>query len=96
VIAKKVGFGGFGGGGGRTNRITVCKRFENNLHNLVTILTNSNRHYVRCIKPNPQNSPNLWAPPKVLSQLRCNGVMETIALRYGGREKEGRRTGGKE
>jgi myosin heavy subunit len=66
---------------GTGNKLTVCKRFQFNLMELVATLEESNRHYVRCIKPNSLNQSQNWMATKVLSQLRSNGVMETVALR---------------
>lgn len=46
------------------------------------------RHYVRCIKPNDTKRPREFENPKVLQQLRSNGVMETIRLRKAGYEQK--------
>ncbi|XP_050542382.1 myosin-IIIb-like isoform X1 [Daktulosphaira vitifoliae] len=40
--------------------------------------------FVRCIKPNDQRQPKQFDPVKVVSQLRCSGVMETIKIRRNG------------
>lgn len=37
-------------------------------------------HYVRCIKPNPQKRPGIFEKPKVLEQLRCGGVLESVRV----------------
>ncbi|VVC25717.1 Protein kinase, ATP binding site,Protein kinase domain,Serine/threonine-protein kinase, active site,Myosin [Cinara cedri] len=40
--------------------------------------------FVRCIKPNDQRKPKQFDPLKVVAQLRCSGVMETIRIRRNG------------
>ncbi|XP_060877961.1 myosin-IIIb-like [Metopolophium dirhodum] len=40
--------------------------------------------FVRCIKPNDQRQPKQFDPLKVVAQLRCSGVMETIRIRRNG------------
>ena len=40
----------------------------------------SDPHFVRCIRPNLQNRPNVIIPSMVLDQLRCTGVLETITI----------------
>jgi len=37
-------------------------------------------HYIRCIKPNPFKSPGIFEKPKVLDQLRCGGVLESVIV----------------
>lgn len=40
--------------------------------------------FVRCIKPNESRAPRTFEPQKVLKQLRCAGVLETIRIRQHG------------
>eukprot|EP01125_Pyxidicula_operculata_P000059 TRINITY_DN1008_c0_g1_i1.p1 TRINITY_DN1008_c0_g1~~TRINITY_DN1008_c0_g1_i1.p1 ORF type:complete len:1521 (-),score=561.84 TRINITY_DN1008_c0_g1_i1:153-4715(-) len=70
-------------GGGRV-KPTVTMKFKDDLTKLVTTLASSERHYVRCIKPNDEKSPTGFTSEKVMSQLACNGVFETITLRKAG------------
>uniref|UniRef100_A0A6B2LCI5 Myosin motor domain-containing protein n=1 Tax=Arcella intermedia TaxID=1963864 RepID=A0A6B2LCI5_9EUKA len=51
---------------------------------LIETLSSSERHYVRCIKPNELRSPSVFDSFKVLNQLSCNGVFETVTLRKAG------------
>lgn len=51
---------------------------------LVATLAASDRHYVRCLKPNDKAAPQTFVGGKVLSQLRSNGVLETVKLRKAG------------
>eukprot|EP01127_Copromyxa_protea_P011419 TRINITY_DN2869_c1_g2_i2.p1 TRINITY_DN2869_c1_g2~~TRINITY_DN2869_c1_g2_i2.p1 ORF type:complete len:1920 (-),score=496.80 TRINITY_DN2869_c1_g2_i2:51-5636(-) len=73
-----------GGGGRNRARVqpeSVTKQFKNSLVRLMTLLESSERHYIRCIKPNDVAKPSLFVGSKVLAQLRSNGVMETVKLR---------------
>lgn len=40
--------------------------------------------FVRCIKPNDGRAPKTFDSPKVMKQLRCAGVLETIRIRQHG------------
>lgn len=51
-------------------KITLCGNFKRELQILSKILNESERHYVRCIKPNDEKAPNNFVAPKVLHQLR--------------------------
>jgi myosin X len=65
-------------------KLTIGKRFQQSLSDLVRILTSSERHYVRCIKPNDASLPGQFDMRKTLSQLQNNGVLETIKMRKAG------------
>eukprot|EP01125_Pyxidicula_operculata_P003352 TRINITY_DN1399_c1_g1_i3.p1 TRINITY_DN1399_c1_g1~~TRINITY_DN1399_c1_g1_i3.p1 ORF type:complete len:1823 (-),score=494.16 TRINITY_DN1399_c1_g1_i3:200-5668(-) len=67
-----------------SSKVTVTKKFSQSLQELVDTLASSHRHYVRCIKPNDTASPDDFIGNKVLSQLRSNGVLETVKLRKAG------------
>jgi myosin heavy subunit len=66
------------------NKVTVCKKFEIDLQLLIDTLDKSERHSIRCIKPNDTSSPGTWDIQKVVNQLRTNGIVETIKLRAAG------------
>jgi len=63
---------------------TVTVRFREELARLIEMLSASDRHYVRCIKPNEKQSSELFITEKVFTQLQCNGVFETVAIRKAG------------
>lgn len=50
----------------------------------MTKVIKSQPHFVRCIRPNVQNLPNLVDDEKVLEQLKYTGVLETIRIRKQG------------
>jgi len=69
---------------GERDKKTVTLRFKEDLAKLVTTLQESDRHYVRCIKPNDARSPTIFTSVKVKDQLSRNGVFETVTLRKAG------------
>ena len=58
--------------------------FKGQLKVLMTALTQTEPHYVRCIKPNTVNKPGIFEPVNVLHQLRCGGVLEAIRISCAG------------
>eukprot|EP01125_Pyxidicula_operculata_P009495 TRINITY_DN3127_c1_g4_i2.p1 TRINITY_DN3127_c1_g4~~TRINITY_DN3127_c1_g4_i2.p1 ORF type:complete len:674 (+),score=109.36 TRINITY_DN3127_c1_g4_i2:155-2023(+) len=60
---------------------TAAQKFKRDLLSLVDLLEKTERHYIRCISPNTQKLPNLFDYKKVWTQLKCNGVVESISLR---------------
>ncbi|CAH0476498.1 unnamed protein product [Peronospora belbahrii] len=58
----------------------VGTQFKDNLNELMTSIRQTKVHYVRCIKPNRNKSPNELDQPMVVSQLRCAGVIEAIRI----------------
>uniref|UniRef100_A0A6B2KXU3 Myosin motor domain-containing protein n=1 Tax=Arcella intermedia TaxID=1963864 RepID=A0A6B2KXU3_9EUKA len=64
--------------------ITVCRKFKYDLASLIEILASSNRHYIRCIKPNDYALPDTFDQLKIINQLRSNGILETVKLRQAG------------
>jgi myosin heavy subunit len=51
---------------------------QDSLAELMGTIEKTSPHYVRCIKPNPQKKPGIFEKPKVLEQLRCGGVLESV------------------
>ena len=47
----------------------MVSKFKADLANLAQTLASSNRHYVRCIKPNDKKAPNDFDSKKVMAQL---------------------------
>lgn len=59
---------------------TLSSMFKSSLSQLMTTVSSTNVHYIRCIKPNEEKLPWTFSPPMVLSQLRACGVFETIRI----------------
>jgi myosin-5 len=47
-------------------------------------LNSTEPHYVRCVKPNSANRPQLFENQSVLHQLRCGGVLEAVRISLAG------------
>eukprot|EP01033_Poteriospumella_lacustris_P012882 gene12883-9214_t len=54
------------------------------LKELMQNISTTTPHYIRCIKPNPQNRPNHFDQRLVISQLRCCGVIEAVRVSRAG------------
>ncbi|XP_022108866.1 unconventional myosin-XIX-like isoform X2 [Acanthaster planci] len=65
---------------GKMQAKTVVSKFKTSLDSLMTILTSTTPHYIRCIKPNLACVPDIFDSGHVVSQLRACGVLETIAI----------------
>ncbi|GMF43417.1 unnamed protein product [Phytophthora fragariaefolia] len=59
---------------------TVSYKFKAQLSLLMSDISSTEVHYVRCIKPNSEKSPNSYEIDSVVSQLRCAGVVEAIRI----------------
>ncbi|KAF0695692.1 Aste57867_13514 [Aphanomyces stellatus] len=60
--------------------VTVGTQFKESLARLMEKISQTNVHYVRCIKPNAKKTPHAFAHEMVVDQLRCAGVIEAIRV----------------
>lgn len=60
---------------------SVSKSFTSQLGDLVVHLNNSTPLYIRCIKPNSVQKPDIFESYEVCRQLRCAGMLEAIRIR---------------
>lgn len=73
-----------------TGRVTKAKaysvssEFQQQLTDLMAGIRRTSPHFVRCIKPNPQNLPKLFHRRSVVEQLRYQGVLEAIRVSRAG------------
>ncbi|XP_062221812.1 protein OPAQUE1-like isoform X2 [Phragmites australis] len=63
---------------------SVASRFKQQLQALMETLNSTEPHYVRCVKPNSANRPQLFENQSVLHQLRCGGVLEAVRISLAG------------
>ncbi|XP_034945837.1 myosin-IIIb-like [Chelonus insularis] len=63
---------------------TVATYFRYSLMDLLQKMVTGYPQFVRCIKPNDSSSPRHFDKEKVIKQLRCTGVLETIRIRQNG------------
>lgn len=59
---------------------TVSYKFKAQLSLLMSDISSTDVHYVRCIKPNSQKSSSVFEIDAVVNQLRCAGVVEAIRI----------------
>lgn len=59
---------------------TVAQKHKEQLNGLLTQLSNTHPHFVRCILPNGKKKPHSFDKELVLEQLKCNGVLEGIRI----------------
>ncbi|EJT76251.1 hypothetical protein GGTG_06173 [Gaeumannomyces tritici R3-111a-1] len=58
--------------------------FRSSLIELMNTISNTDVHYIRCIKPNEAKEAWKFEGPMVLSQLRACGVLETVRISTAG------------
>lgn len=63
---------------------TVATYFRYSLMDLLQKMVSGSPQFVRCIKPNDFQASKQYESQKVLKQLRCAGVLETIRIRQHG------------
>ena len=90
----RASFGGPGGGGGRESvggggprrkiALTVSNEFKDQLQLLMETVKHTEPHFIRCIKPNPQNLPDVYDRPSVCEQLRYGGVLQAVQVSRAG------------
>ncbi|KAL9249460.1 Myosin-15-like protein [Drosera capensis] len=63
---------------------SVAARFKQQLQALMETLNSTEPHYVRCVKPNSLNRPQIFENQSILHQLRCGGVLEAVRISLAG------------
>mmetsp|Transcript_70275 Transcript_70275/g.168404 ORF Transcript_70275/g.168404 Transcript_70275/m.168404 type:complete len:1729 (+) Transcript_70275:106-5292(+) len=69
---------------GKRKIYTVSAEFKDQLSSLMDIVDTTEPHFVRCIKPNPQNLPDLYDRKAVTEQLRYGGVLQVVQVSRAG------------
>lgn len=67
-----------------TAKVTVSGYFIRQLQELMQVVTATNPHWIRCIKPHPNKLPLNFSGSGVMSQLRSAGVLDTVKVRKAG------------
>ena len=68
----------------KNKQVTLMSSFQSQLNDLMTVLSTSTPHYVRCLKPNHNKAPDLYDTPLALEQLKYSGMLEAIQIRKKG------------
>ncbi|TKY58001.1 Myosin-15 protein [Spatholobus suberectus] len=63
---------------------SVAARFKQQLQALMETLNSTEPHYIRCVKPNSLNQPQIFENASVIHQLRCGGVLEAVRISLAG------------
>ncbi|GMH78324.1 hypothetical protein TL16_g07756 [Triparma laevis f. inornata] len=69
---------------GGAKKLTVSKKFKNNLDQLMTSLDATAPHFIRCVKSNSKQKPLEFESPLCLRQLKYAGLFEAIRIRKSG------------
>lgn len=67
-----------------TSSSSVSTQFRNQLDELLSTLSSTAQHYVKCIKPNSNKAPKEFNARLVTEQLKYNGVLEIVRIRRDG------------
>jgi myosin heavy subunit/WD40 repeat protein len=68
----------------KKKKYTVSSEFKEQLSSLMEIVDTTEPHFIRCIKPNPQNVPDLYDRKGVTEQLRYGGVLQVVQVSRAG------------
>mmetsp|Transcript_41452 Transcript_41452/g.119997 ORF Transcript_41452/g.119997 Transcript_41452/m.119997 type:complete len:1693 (+) Transcript_41452:127-5205(+) len=71
-------------GGKKKKKYTVSSEFKEQLSSLMDIVDLTEPHFIRCIKPNPQNEPDRYDRKAVTEQLRYGGVLQVVQVSRAG------------
>ena len=72
----------YGATGGRFK--SISSKFLQQLGSLMSRLSRTTSHFIRCIKPNSMQQPGVFAPAEVLVQLRYSGMCAALLLMQAG------------
>ena len=68
----------------RISSKTVVYQFRKQLGKLMKLIDTTSPHYVRCIKPNDQNKPEIFDRKRANDQLKYSGILEAIRVARAG------------
>ncbi|CEF63458.1 Dilute class unconventional myosin [Strongyloides ratti] len=69
---------------GNERKKTVSFKFRESLKDLISVLSSTTPHYVRCIKPNDVKRSFYMESKRSIQQLRACGILETVRLSAAG------------
>lgn len=68
----------------KKKKYTVSSEFKDQLNSLMDVVDLTEPHFIRCIKPNPQNEPDRYDRKGVTEQLRYGGVLQVVQVSRAG------------
>jgi ankyrin repeat protein len=63
---------------------SVSAQFSSQLRVLRSRIEKTVPHYIRCLKPNDELTPDYFEPKNIVEQLRCGGVLEAVRVSRAG------------
>ncbi|MED6146625.1 hypothetical protein PIB30_036213 [Stylosanthes scabra] len=63
---------------------SVCQKFKGQLFNLMNQLECTTPHFIRSIRPNTKQLPDIYDEGLVLQQLKCSGILEVVRISRAG------------
>jgi myosin heavy subunit/WD40 repeat protein len=69
---------------GKRKMYSVSSEFKDQLVSLMDIVDLTDPHFIRCIKPNPQNEQDSYDRKSVTEQLRYGGVLQVVQVSRAG------------
>jgi myosin heavy subunit len=66
------------------SKMTLAAKFKQDLDSLMTALRATVPHFIRCVKPNADQAPDLFDANLTLNQLKYSGLFEAIRIRKAG------------
>eukprot|EP00548_Thalassiothrix_antarctica_P007577 CAMPEP_0194150846 /NCGR_PEP_ID=MMETSP0152-20130528/45450_1 /TAXON_ID=1049557 /ORGANISM="Thalassiothrix antarctica, Strain L6-D1" /LENGTH=2046 /DNA_ID=CAMNT_0038854157 /DNA_START=234 /DNA_END=6374 /DNA_ORIENTATION=- len=72
------------GGRGSIATKSVGTQFSSQLKTLRARIDQTVPHYIRCLKPNDDLTPDYFEPLNIVEQLRCGGVLEAVRVSRAG------------
>lgn len=64
--------------------LSVSMQFKEQLASLMEKIYSTSPHYIRCLKPNDENTPDNWDRLRITEQLRYGGVLEAVRVARSG------------
>merc|ERR1719201_1445940 len=68
----------------KKKKYSVSSEFKDQLSSLMDIVGLTEPHFIRCIKPNPQNEADRYDRKGVTEQLRYGGVLQVVQVSRAG------------
>eukprot|EP01054_Gregarina_sp_Poly1_P001544 Gregarina_sp_Poly_1__1543@NODE_138_length_13117_cov_118_636935_g123_i0_p1_GENE_NODE_138_length_13117_cov_118_636935_g123_i0NODE_138_length_13117_cov_118_636935_g123_i0_p1_ORF_typecomplete_len1982_score361_18Myosin_head/PF00063_21/1_8e221ANAPC4_WD40/PF12894_7/17ANAPC4_WD40/PF12894_7/2_3e07ANAPC4_WD40/PF12894_7/0_0035ANAPC4_WD40/PF12894_7/1_5e05WD40/PF00400_32/1_9e10WD40/PF00400_32/1e02WD40/PF00400_32/1_8e02WD40/PF00400_32/0_53WD40/PF00400_32/0_00034Ge1_WD40/PF16529_5/0_00094Ge1_WD40/PF16529_5/1_7 len=68
----------------KKQHITVSLEFRTQLSSLMDTVQSTAPHFIRCVKPNPRNKPDIFHRKSVAEQLRYAGVLQAVQVSRAG------------
>ncbi|CAK0865370.1 unnamed protein product, partial [Prorocentrum cordatum] len=68
----------------KKKKYSVSSEFKDQLVSLMDIVDLTDPHFIRCIKPNPQNEQDSYDRKSVTEQLRYGGVLQVVQVSRAG------------